>query len=49
MYDSDESVTDHICLTQKQKKEREEPNKKIYTYTTNTYLAAGEGLSGVPP
>lgn len=50
MYDNDESVTDHICLTQKQKKEREEPSKKdIYN---ECILAAWRGpfrVSGVVP
>jgi len=47
MYDSDESVTDHICLTQKRKREREEPSKKDIQ---RMYIwLRGEGLSAVVP
>lgn len=49
MYDSDESVTDHICLTQNQKgkKNREgekSPAKRIYNECI--FGCGEEGLSG---
>lgn len=42
MYDSDESVTDHICLTQNQKGKKTERERRAQQkgYTTNAYLAA---------